>query len=68
MEQQVIKLLNDLEYPYNNLCVNYIVVKWSEEHKEQLEKDNTFTIDEEDVKIYWFEYVTLLMKLHERDK
>ena len=68
MKQQVTKLLNSLGYPYNSLCIDYIVTKWTQEHQEQLEEDNTFTIDEEDVKIYWFEFVALLMKLHERDK
>ena len=59
------RILNEKEYPFDSKCVAYIRDHWIEEHKECIEEawadKNTFEIDEEDLDIYWFEYVGTLM-------
>lgn len=53
----VCEWLDELEFPYDDFCVNYIVRNWERDHEEELEEIDGFEIDIEDVKIYWFDYV-----------
>lgn len=58
----VVEFLDNLYFPYNETCVNYIVNHWEHDHKEQLQEIDGFEIDEDDVRIYWFDYVENLFK------
>ena len=51
------KYLDNLGYPYDDSCVNYIVRSWESDHEEQLMEEDGFEIDEEDVRDYWLSYV-----------
>lgn len=53
----VVDCLENLHYPYDDFCVNYIVRNWVNDHTEEIKEIDGFEIDEEDVKIYWFDYV-----------
>lgn len=53
----VIKFLDELDFPYDDYCVNYITKSWEEDHEEEIKEIDGFEIDEEDVKIYWLGYV-----------
>ena len=50
------EILDDLDFPYDDFCVNCIVENWERDHEEEIEEYD-IEIDEEDVKIYWFDYV-----------
>ena len=52
----VVEILDDLDFPYDDSCVNYIAKNWENDHEEEIIEDHV-EIDEEDVKIYWFDYV-----------
>lgn len=52
----VVEILDDLDFPYDDFCVNYIAENWEKDHEEEIIEDY-IEIDEEDVKIYWFDYV-----------
>lgn len=54
----VIEFLDNLYFPYDDFCVNYIVKNWERDHEEELKEIDGFEIDEDDVRIYWFDYVT----------
>lgn len=49
----ITKHLEELGYPYNDLCVNLIQKEWEHDHQEQLEEDEFFEIDKEDINLYW---------------
>lgn len=49
--------LESLDYPYDDFCVNYIIKNWENDHEEEIKEIDGFEVDEEDVKIYWFDYV-----------
>jgi hypothetical protein len=53
----VISFLEDLELPYDDYCVNYIVKEWERDHKEEIIESDEFEIDEIDVESYWMYYV-----------
>ena len=53
----VVKLLDELNLPYDDYCVNYIAQAWETDHEEEIKEIEGFEIDEEDVKIYWLHYV-----------
>ena len=56
----VTKFLDELNYPYDDHCVNYIANQWEDDHMEQLvsvPKEERIEIDKEDVESYWFDYV-----------
>jgi len=53
----VIEILDNLDFPYDDYCVNYITSSWEKDHEEAIKEIDGFEIDEEDVKIYWFDYV-----------
>lgn len=50
------EILYDLDFPYDDFCVNHIVENWERDHEEEIKEDD-IEIDEEDVKAYWFYYV-----------
>lgn len=54
---KVIEFLDNLDFPYDDFCVNYIVRNWMSDHAEEIRDIDGYEIDEEDVKIYWFDYV-----------
>lgn len=53
------RLLDELNFPYDDYCVNYIASQWEDDHEEQLcvLKEERIEIDKEDVELYWFFYV-----------
>lgn len=53
----VIKYLKELELPYDDYCVNFIVKDWEKDHEEEIKENALYEIDEEDVKSYWLYYV-----------
>ena len=53
----VINCLENLDYPYEDFCVNYIIRNWEQDHAEEIKEIDGFEIDEEDVKMYWFDYI-----------
>ena len=53
----VINLLDELDLPYDDYCVNYIAQAWEADHEEEIKETYGFEIDEEDVKMYWLGYV-----------
>ena len=58
--QLVQSFLDELDFPYDDGCVNFIVEDWEKDHKEQLvdvDEDDMIEIDREDVESYWFFYV-----------
>ncbi len=61
--------LEEKEFPSNRKCIEYIRDHWIDEHQESIEEaweeETTFEIDDEDVEIYWFEYVGILMRKEE---
>lgn len=52
------RLLDELNLPYDDFCVNFIARAWEEDHLESIEEDELFEIDADDVKAYWLDYVT----------
>lgn len=53
----VVDCLENLNYPYDDFCINYIISNWKADHTEEIKEIEGFEIDEEDVKIYWLDYV-----------
>lgn len=53
----VIQLLEELDLPHDDYCVNYIAQAWEKDHEEVIKEIDEFEIDKEDVKVYWLWYV-----------
>ena len=53
----VMRYLEELSFPYDDFCINYIIRNWKLDHEEELDTIDGFEIDIDDVRCYWLDFV-----------
>lgn len=53
--ERTMRILDEMNYPYNEYCAMWIVHNWKEEHYDCWEE---MEINEDDIKTYWFDFIS----------